>query len=151
MIELPFVFLAGLLGSAHCVGMCGGFVLMIGAATSASAVDLPAGYMTEKESSAILAKTLHVHLDPDISGLSEAETEVVRKLVAVGRTLSEAVEETGMACEGVETTRSALSIALGPGVELPITEKVAAVLFEGQGAKEALVELMSRDAKAEVG
>ncbi|MCA9080676.1 MAG: sulfite exporter TauE/SafE family protein [Planctomycetaceae bacterium] len=30
MIELPLVFLAGLLGSSHCVGMCGGFALMLG-------------------------------------------------------------------------------------------------------------------------
>ena len=30
MIELPLVFLGGLLGSAHCVGMCGGFALTIG-------------------------------------------------------------------------------------------------------------------------
>jgi sulfite exporter TauE/SafE len=30
MIELPLVFLGGLLGSAHCVGMCGGFALAIG-------------------------------------------------------------------------------------------------------------------------
>ena len=30
MIELPLVFLGGLLGSAHCVGMCGGFALSIG-------------------------------------------------------------------------------------------------------------------------
>ena len=30
MIELPMVFLGGLLGSAHCVGMCGGFALGIG-------------------------------------------------------------------------------------------------------------------------
>lgn len=31
MLEWPFLFLAGILGSAHCVGMCGGFVLSIGA------------------------------------------------------------------------------------------------------------------------
>jgi hypothetical protein len=31
MIELPLIFLGGLLGSAHCVGMCGGFALMVGA------------------------------------------------------------------------------------------------------------------------
>lgn len=31
MIELPLIFLGGLLGSAHCVGMCGGFAVMIGA------------------------------------------------------------------------------------------------------------------------
>ena len=30
MIALPFIFLAGLLGSSHCVGMCGGFALTIG-------------------------------------------------------------------------------------------------------------------------
>jgi sulfite exporter TauE/SafE len=30
MIELPLVFVAGLLGTAHCLGMCGPFVLMIG-------------------------------------------------------------------------------------------------------------------------
>ena len=31
MLELPLVFLGGLLGSSHCVGMCGGFALCIGA------------------------------------------------------------------------------------------------------------------------
>jgi hypothetical protein len=31
MIELPLVFLGGLLGSAHCLGMCGGFAVLIGA------------------------------------------------------------------------------------------------------------------------
>ena len=30
-IELPLIFLGGLLGSAHCVGMCGGFAVAIGA------------------------------------------------------------------------------------------------------------------------
>ncbi len=30
MIELPLVFLGGLLGSAHCIGMCGGFAIAIG-------------------------------------------------------------------------------------------------------------------------
>jgi sulfite exporter TauE/SafE len=30
MIEFPFVFVAGILGTAHCLGMCGPFVLTIG-------------------------------------------------------------------------------------------------------------------------
>jgi uncharacterized protein len=30
MIELPLIFVGGLLGSAHCVGMCGGFALIVG-------------------------------------------------------------------------------------------------------------------------
>lgn len=31
MMELPLVFVGGLLGSSHCVGMCGGFALLLGA------------------------------------------------------------------------------------------------------------------------
>lgn len=33
MLELPLVFIGGMLGSAHCVGMCGGFALLLGAGT----------------------------------------------------------------------------------------------------------------------
>lgn len=33
MIELPFVFMSGLLGSAHCLGMCGPFAIAIGSGT----------------------------------------------------------------------------------------------------------------------
>lgn len=33
MAVLPLVFVGGLLGSAHCVGMCGGFALTLGAGT----------------------------------------------------------------------------------------------------------------------
>jgi sulfite exporter TauE/SafE len=34
VIELPLVFVAGLLGTAHCLGMCGPFVLAIGGSAS---------------------------------------------------------------------------------------------------------------------
>lgn len=34
MIELPLIFAAGILGSGHCLGMCGGFALAIGGAAS---------------------------------------------------------------------------------------------------------------------
>jgi sulfite exporter TauE/SafE len=30
MMELPLIFLSGLLGSAHCLGMCGGFAMLLG-------------------------------------------------------------------------------------------------------------------------
>ena len=40
MIELPMVFLGGLLGSAHCVGMCGGFALGIGLGTPSFAANV---------------------------------------------------------------------------------------------------------------
>lgn len=34
MMEWPLIFLAGMLGSAHCVGMCGGFVLTLGGSST---------------------------------------------------------------------------------------------------------------------
>ena len=40
MIELPLVFLGGLLGSAHCVGMCGGFAVSIGLGSRGLAANL---------------------------------------------------------------------------------------------------------------
>lgn len=67
-----------------------------------------------------------------------------------GRTLEEAIEETRMVAEGVETTRSAVWIAAQHGVELPITEQIAKILFEGTPPREALEALMARDAKPEV-
>ncbi len=40
MFEFPLIFLGGLLGSAHCVGMCGGFVAIVGAGASSWRVNL---------------------------------------------------------------------------------------------------------------
>lgn len=40
MIELPLILMAGLLGSSHCVGMCGGFALTIGSTANAWQLNL---------------------------------------------------------------------------------------------------------------
>jgi sulfite exporter TauE/SafE len=40
MIEWPLIFLGGLLGSAHCIGMCGGFAIAIGAGAQSWSVNL---------------------------------------------------------------------------------------------------------------
>jgi hypothetical protein len=53
-------------------------------ASAPRAGGLPDGYMAQKRSERILDKTLHIQLDPDISGLSEAERGVVDRLVRVG-------------------------------------------------------------------
>lgn len=42
MTEWPLVFLGGLLGSSHCVGMCGGFAMMVGMATRSCRQNLAA-------------------------------------------------------------------------------------------------------------
>jgi glycerol-3-phosphate dehydrogenase (NAD(P)+) len=75
----------------------------------------------------------------------------VGELVAAGKGLEQALSETRMVAEGVETTRAVCRIGAEYQVELPISEQVAAALFEGKDARTAIGELMGRDAKAEVG
>jgi len=67
-----------------------------------------------------------------------------------GRRLQEVLAEMGrVEPEGVETTRSVVALAAREGVEMPITQEVYAVLFEGKPAPDALADLMSRRPKAE--
>jgi glycerol-3-phosphate dehydrogenase (NAD(P)+) len=66
-----------------------------------------------------------------------------------GKRLSEILAEMRMVAEGVKTTESALSLARRLNVEMPITEKVYQVLHEDKPAREAVIELMTRDLKAE--
>jgi len=51
--------------------------------------------------------------------------------------------------EGVPTTKSALALARRHGVEMPITEQVAHVLFDNKDPREAVRDLMARKLKAE--
>ena len=51
--------------------------------------------------------------------------------------------------EGVETTRSIHQLAGSLGLELPITNEVHAVLFDGKDPRHAVESLMSRGAKEE--
>jgi len=57
----------------------------------------------------------------------------------------------GMVAEGVLTTHAAVGLAKVHGVEIPITEKMHAVLHEGKSPQEAIHELMTRTAKSEIG
>jgi glycerol-3-phosphate dehydrogenase (NAD(P)+) len=69
----------------------------------------------------------------------------------VGRGMSvlEASAMTGQIAEGVKSSESVLALARKHGVEMPITEVVAAVMHEGLEVGEAAVMLASRSAKPE--
>ena len=69
--------------------------------------------------------------------------------VGKGRPLDEVQDEMNMVAEGVKTTRSALALAHKYDVEMPITEAVHAILFEGKAPEEAVCELMTRTPKRE--
>jgi glycerol-3-phosphate dehydrogenase (NAD(P)+) len=66
-----------------------------------------------------------------------------------GRPLSAVLGSMDSVAEGVPTTRAVVQMARQHGVEMPITEAVHAVLFDGLEPRYALNELMSRDPKSE--
>ena len=69
--------------------------------------------------------------------------------LAQGRKLDEIVDEMKMVAEGVKTTRAVLDLAERAGVEMPIASQVARVLYEGHHPREAVMSLMTRQAKSE--
>ncbi len=69
--------------------------------------------------------------------------------LARGRKLADIVSSMRMVAEGVRTTRSAMALAARAQVEMPITARMHAVLFEGQPPREALRDLMDRALKSE--
>ena len=70
-------------------------------------------------------------------------------LIGQGKTMEEAMKEVGQTVEGVYSAKAALALAERYGVELPITEIVNRVLFEGKDLREGVHELMLRDRKTE--
>ncbi|MFT7521303.1 MAG: glycerol-3-phosphate dehydrogenase (NAD(P)+) [Kiritimatiellia bacterium] len=66
-----------------------------------------------------------------------------------GRTLQSILDELGEVAEGVITARSALELAAKVGVEMPITEQVYALLYDGKPPDRALADLMRRERRAE--
>jgi glycerol-3-phosphate dehydrogenase (NAD(P)+) len=69
--------------------------------------------------------------------------------VGQGRTLEEVETEMDMVAEGVRTTRAIRALAQRHGVEMPITDAVHSVLFEGERPDNVVDDLMTRSAKRE--
>ncbi len=66
-----------------------------------------------------------------------------------GEKLEDYLKRSTSVVEGVATTRSVVDLALKYRVDMPITEAVHAVLFEGMDPIEAIGRLMSRELKRE--
>jgi glycerol-3-phosphate dehydrogenase (NAD(P)+) len=69
--------------------------------------------------------------------------------LARGQSLDAIVEEMRMVAEGVKTTRAVLDLAAANQVEMPIATHVGFVLHDGMHPREAVMSLMTRDAKSE--
>ena len=72
------------------------------------------------------------------------------ELLARGLSLAEAQREIGQVAEGVHTARAALKLAEENSVELPVTEQVARVLWDGVAPREAVSCLMTRRERSEL-
>lgn len=70
-------------------------------------------------------------------------------LIGQGKSYQEAMDEVKMVVEGVYSAKAALKLAEKYGVEVPITEQVNHVLFDGVAAKEAVLSLLVRNRTSE--
>ena len=70
-------------------------------------------------------------------------------LLAAGKTREQAQQQIGQVVEGVLAARAVREVARRHGVEMPISEQVYRVLYEGAPVKDAVYALMVRTIKAE--
>jgi glycerol-3-phosphate dehydrogenase (NAD(P)+) len=80
----------------------------------------------------------------------EGRNRTVGEQIGRGRKLDDILAGMNSVAEGVPTTKAVMRLAQQHKVEMPITQAVHAVLFEGRDAIKALTDLMTRDPKAEL-
>ena len=67
-----------------------------------------------------------------------------------GRTLAQITAELNEVAEGINTARAVKKLADRAGLEMPITNEVNAVLYDGKPVRDAVAELMSRPLREEI-
>jgi glycerol-3-phosphate dehydrogenase (NAD(P)+) len=80
---------------------------------------------------------------------SLSRNRFVGEALGKGRTLDEITAELSEVAEGINTARAVKKVADRAGLEMPITNEVNAVLYEGKPARDAVAELMSRPLREE--
>ena len=78
-----------------------------------------------------------------------SRNRAVGRDLALGRALPEIVDASPMVAEGVLTAAAARARARQSGIDTPILNEVAALLFDGRSPATALAALMARDLKDE--
>lgn len=71
-------------------------------------------------------------------------------LIGEGKSMEEACNEVGQVVEGVKTVKSAYKLAKIKNIEMPITNALYKVLYEGYDSNKAVYELMTRENKDEI-
>lgn len=70
--------------------------------------------------------------------------------IGQGKTLEEVLKSTKMVIEGVRTTKSAYHLAKKFSIEMPITQEIYEVLYEGSDVKKSVIKLMTRNKTHEI-
>ena len=73
----------------------------------------------------------------------------VGRALGEGKSLEQILAGMHAVAEGVWTTKAALALARKHRVDMPITEELHRILYEGKSAKDALRDLMKREQRAE--
>ncbi len=79
--------------------------------------------------------------------LSRNRTVGVR--LGKGESLDAILSDMKMVAEGVKTTKAAYGLSRKLGIDMPITESIHKILFEGMVPRDAVAELMTRELKEE--
>jgi len=66
-----------------------------------------------------------------------------------GRSLDDVISQMNMVAEGVLSSKAVYELSRAVGVEMPITQTVYEMLFEGKPVQQAILDLMTRDPKQE--
>jgi glycerol-3-phosphate dehydrogenase (NAD(P)+) len=69
--------------------------------------------------------------------------------LAAGKTLEQITSGTHLVSEGIRNSLAVSRLAAIRGVEMPITQQMAAVMYEGKDPRRAVEELMTRELKSE--
>ncbi|MFA9398059.1 MAG: NAD(P)H-dependent glycerol-3-phosphate dehydrogenase [Clostridiaceae bacterium] len=70
-------------------------------------------------------------------------------LIGKGYSMEKTLEEIGMVVEGIDACKAFYNFKEIKNLDMPITDALYKVLFQGKDPKEAVFELMTRDKKAE--
>jgi glycerol-3-phosphate dehydrogenase (NAD(P)+) len=81
---------------------------------------------------------------------SHSRNRSVGYRIGKGEKLEDIIASMNMVAEGIKTTKSVHGLAKLKAVEMPITNAVYAILFEGMAPEKALMQLMTRLPKDEI-
>lgn len=78
------------------------------------------------------------------AGSRHSRNRFVGEQIGLGKNIDDILSSMNAVAEGIPTTKAALELAASVGVELPITEKVAAIVFDNASPMDSINELMLR-------